>query len=799
MKFSENWLHTFLHKPIETEQFVHKFTMAGLEVDGFDPVCEPFEHVVVGQVKSVAPHPDAKKLKVCQVFDGQDTVQVVCGASNVREGLKVAFAKVNARLPRLFEDPQQRLTQVTLRGVDSFGMLCSEQELGLGEGSEGIWELSQETPVGEDLWTYLDLNDKIIDIDLTPNRGDCLGMVGIAREAGTLFQVNVHPLGHSTMDVDTSETIKVDVQAPAACPTYIGRVVSGINPQANTPLWMKNRLNRSGIRCLMPVVDILNYVMLEMGQPMHAFDLNTLNDHIVVRYAKAQEKMELLDGQSVSLREDTLVIADMNGPIAMAGIMGGQDSGVSETTHRVFLESAYFAPETISGKARSYGLHTDSSYRFERGVDPTIQKQALERASQYIIEICGGQCGPIVSQNAHALPDKQLTLRESQVKRILGFCPSPEEVTELLQRLGCQIQSETKDVAHLTSWSIQAPKFRHDIELEIDLIEEIGRIYGFDKLPMQPPTGEFWFNPNPEHIVPLMRIKRGLADLGYHEAINYSFVCERTQSKLEPKLKGIPLLNPISSDMGVMRTTLWPGLVKALLHNLKRQQDRILLFEEGLCFEKNQDEITQVSKIGGIGLGNAFPENWNTAQRPLDFFDIKGHLETIWALSQNGPLDFKAHTHPALHPGQSAQIFHQNRPIGWLGQLHPSLCQDFSIHAPVYLFECTLGPIQEAKLVNFKKPSRFPSVRRDLALVVERSILAAKIIQYIQNEVKSLLAQWFLFDVYEGPGVDSGKKSLAIGLILQHASRTLVDQEVDDIMTSLILGLKTQFGAELRG
>ena len=570
MKISEQWLRTWVNPDISTDEMVEQLTMAGLEVDGTEPAAGAFTDVVVARVESVEKHPDADKLSVCQVTDGSDTLQIVCGAPNVRAGLSVALARVGAVLPGDF-----KIKPAKLRGVASAGMLCSEKELGLAEQSGGIMELPVDAPAGKNLRAYLELDDTIIDIDLTPNRGDCLSVAGIARELGTLNKCDVTEELHDPYTQNIQDTFDVQIEAPEACSHYAGRVFRDIDVTAPTPLWMVERLRRSGIRSLGAVVDITNYVMIELGQPMHAFDLEQLDGRINVRYAYASESITLLDGKRLELDTDTLVIADNSRPLALAGIMGGENSGVSEQTRSIFLESAYFARETIAGKARGYGLHTDSSHRFERGVDPQLQVLAIDRATELILEICGGDVGPVteVTTSAHPKDRQPIDLRYERINRVLGIELEQDEIIEILTRLGMEVKS-FKD-----HWMVKPPSFRFDIEIEADLLEELVRIHGYNNIPRTTPQYHAVMRDMPESLQPLAQLRRALVDRGYFEAITYSFVDPKWQAILDPDREAVKLANPLSSEMSVMRTTIWAGLLQAVRHNLNRQQSRVRLFE----------------------------------------------------------------------------------------------------------------------------------------------------------------------------------------------------------------------------
>jgi len=791
MKFSEQWLREWVNPNVDTQQLAHQLTMAGLEVDAIEPVAAEFEKVVVAEVKEVAPHPDADKLRVCQVNVGdKDFLNIVCGAANVAEGLKVPAALIGAKLPGGL-----KIKKGKLRGVESFGMLCSAKELGLAESAEGLLELPADAPVGEDVRDYLNLNDVTIELGLTPNRGDCLSIAGIAREVGVLNHVAVS--GPATKDVSVESTDKFDVKldAPDACPQYLGRIIRGIDQTAQTPMWMQERLRRSGIRSLGPVVDVTNYVLLELGQPMHAFDLDKLEKGIVVRFAKKGEKLTLLDEQEITLDDASLVIADQKKAVALAGIMGGLDTAVQDETKDIFLECAYFNPLAIAGKARQYGLHTDSSHRFERGVSPELQVKAIERATELLLDIVGGKVAPVsrAVSNSHMPSKRDVTLRLPRIEKVLGLSIPEKDVLDILHHLGMEVQQQ------VDGWKVVPPAHRFDIELEEDLIEEVGRIVGYDQLPNTRPQGSMLMKARTETRIGQRRIRHFLVDLGYQEAITYSFVSPELQSWLAPDVDVVNLSNPISSDMATMRTSLWPGLIQALQHNLNRQQDRISLFECGLRFIQQDSELKQEMMVSGLRSGSCQPEQWGSKPRAVDFFDIKRDIEALLGLSvRDGEIVFEAGSNAALHPGQSAKIIRDGQLIGWIGGLHPQIAQKLGVGKGVYLFELSMNGILAAQVPAFKMLSKFPAIRRDLAVVLDEQISALQLKEVIQQAAPESLTNIELFDVYRGEGIDSGRKSLALGLTLQDLSRTLTDSEVDEAITKIVGNLQTELGAALR-
>ncbi|HCW89171.1 MAG TPA: phenylalanine--tRNA ligase subunit beta [Marinobacter sp.] len=789
MKFSEQWLREWVNPAIDSRELMDQITMAGLEVDGSEPVAGNFEGVIVGQVTRVEPHPDADKLRICQVSNGKETVQVVCGAPNVREGLKVPFAEVGAVLPGDF-----RIRKAKLRGQPSEGMLCSESELQLSDDHEGLMELPEDAPVGKDLVSYLGLADVTIDVDLTPNRADCLSVRGIAREVGALNSMAVDAPEVAPVDAVHSEVPDVVVRAPEACPRYLGRILRGVNLTVETPLWMQEKLRRSGIRSIDPAVDVTNYVMLELGQPMHAFDRDEIQGGIVVRMAEAGEKLVLLDGQEVALTSETLLIADHEKPVAIAGVMGGEHSGVSGKTRDLLLESAWFDPIRIAGKARHYGLHTDASHRFERGVDYNLAREAMERATALLMSIVGGEPGEIVevASKEHLPAELTVDLREARVEEVLGLAIDRTTVEEILSRLGLRVEKLLKG-----GWRIRVPSFRPDIAIEEDLIEEVGRIYGYNNLPVTEPTGSLGLRPQEEAVRPLSAIRDYLVAAGYQEAITYSFVDPKIQTLLDPAREGIALANPISADLSVMRTTLWSGLLKTVVYNQNRQQPRIRLFETGLRFVDGDDGIDQQPMLAGIVTGNQFPENWANGRRNADFFDVKGELEGLFTLL-GIEVDFIPSQHPALHPGQTAELVRDGEHVGWLGTLHPQVQKKLDLNGTILMFELFLNSVVSGYVPNFKEISKFPEVRRDLAIIIGSDVAFAEVERVARKHAGECLTALRAFDVYEGENLGEGNRSLALSLFWQHPERTLNEDEVHSLFNGVIEALKEELGATLR-
>ncbi len=682
-----------------------------------------------------------------------------------------------------------------LRGVESQGMLCSAKELGLAESSDGLLPLPANSRPGQNVRELLALDDAIIEIELTPNRGDCLGMEGIAREVAALNRCEFRSLPADEVPATLDDVFPVTLLDPADGPRYVGRVIRGVNPAAETPLWMKERLRRAGVRSLGPLVDVTNYVMLELGQPLHAFDLGRLTGGIEVRRARPGDRLELLNGVVIEPDTETLLIADHHGPLALAGIMGGEISSCTDATRDVFLESAFFTPASIAGRARRYGLQTDSSYRFERGVDPQLQRRAAERATQLLIDMAGGQPGPIIEAVSpeHLPAEPAIRLRPDRLNKLLGMAVPVAQVEDILRRLGMAVSIE---VDH---WLVVPSSSRFDIALEVDLIEEIIRVYGYDRAPGNRPLTRLEMPPQPEERVSLERFRETLVQRGFQEAITYSFVDPDFQQWLDPEREPLALANPISADLAVMRTSLWPGLLKALIHNQKRQQTRVRLFEHGLNFIPEGGALRQESYIGGVIAGSALPEQWGVPVRPADFFDLKADVEALLALTgEPEAFAFVAVVHPALHPGQSARIERAGSPVGWLGTLHPRIARELDVEGDACVFELRLAGVQPARRPTFGELSRFPASRRDLAIVVDERVTAQAVQDVIRQRGGDLLREVWLFDVYRGKGIAEGRKSLAFGLNLQDFSRNLTDHVVEEAVSGILAGLAEQFGATLR-
>ena len=798
MKFSESWLREWVNPQISTKELAHQLTMSGLEVESIEPVAPALDKIVVGHVTSIEPHPDADKLQVCAVDVGQGkTLQIVCGASNVQIGGNYPVALKGAKLP-----DGLKIKKSKLRGVQSEGMLCSTKELHLAENADGLLSLPANAPVGTAISDYLQLNDQSIELSLTPNRGDCLSIIGVAREVGVLNRAEV--IQH-TVEMPAAvipDEIAINIKATNACTHYVGSIIKNVNPAAETPLWLQEKLRRSGLRSLNPIVDVTNYVLLEMGQPMHAFDLDKLKGGIQVRMAKNGEKIDLLDGQHVNIAKNTLVIADDNGPVALAGIMGGADTAVSDASKNILLESAFFDPIQIASRARQYGLHTDSSHRFERGVDPDLQQRAMARAASLILEITGGEIGPVceAKTSEYSSTRPPVTLKFSSIKRFLGIEIEQQIVEDILTRLGMTLS----EISGEQSWSVAIPSYRFDIALEIDLIEEIARIHGYGKIPDSPPVVPSVMHEQPEAKVELNTLKQTLVTRGYQEAITYSFVDPTIQALLDPDAEIIKLSNPISADMSVMRTNLWVGLVNTAKYNMNRQQNRIRLFEVGQKFVPAGKNIQQENMLAGLISGTSTPEQWGEPSRSLDFYDLKNDVEALLnhtkSLSQ---FRFEAAGHPALHPGQSARIVvaedgEKAKTIGMIGTMHPAIQEKMGLAQQIYLFELQINVLTKQLLPKFTEIPKFPTIRRDLAIIVDDDIKAQRISDCIINNSPPILKDVQLFDVYRGEGVDNHKKSMAYALTLQNIERTLTDSEVDTVISEIMSILNKELGATMR-
>lgn len=794
MKFSESWLREWVNPAISSDELSEQLTMAGLEVDGIESVAGDFTGVVIGRVVECEQHPNADKLRVTKVDIGQGALlDIVCGAPNCRKGLVVACATVGAVLPGNFE-----IKSAKLRGEPSEGMLCSYSELGISEDHSGIIELPQDAPLGKDLREYLKLDDKIIEISVTPNRADCFGIAGVARDISAVNNITLVEPKFKMPAVATNDKISIKVHEPKAAPRYLGRVVKSINVKADTPLWMKEKLRRSGIRSIDAVVDITNYVLIELGHPMHAFDLQKIEGGIHVRYGYPQEKLTLLDGNEIEIKPNTLVIADDNKALALAGIFGGKDSGVSDDTKNVLLEAAFFAPLAISGKAREYGLHTDASHRYERGVDPELQHKAMHRATELLLSICGGVAGPIIDVTDPSEMPKPATisLRKDKIDRLIGYQIDDCRIMDILVRLGCEV------VYRGNIWQVKAPSWRFDIQIEEDLVEEIARIYGYNNIPNAALRADLVMQAKPEGIVTLAQLKTSLVDLGYQEIVTYSFVDPKIQAQLHPKVDPIMLPNPISSEMSAMRLSLWTGALTTVLYNQNRQQLRMRLFETGLKFIPDHSAefgVRQDLVLSGVITGTLFEEHWQLPKQHVDFFDLKGDIERILALyGCNETISFKKSTLFALHPGQSADLWLGETLVGSMGVLHPEIEKKLGLNSRTLVFELNLELISKKKVPVAQEISKFPANRRDIAVIVDEKLPVDDIMRTCRSSCGEELVSINLFDVYQGENVEKGKKSVAISLILQDKLRTLSDEQITSIVKRCVVAIENNFQASLR-
>jgi phenylalanyl-tRNA synthetase beta chain len=793
MKISYGWLNTWVKLPWPPADLGARLTMAGFELEGLTAAAPAFTDVVVAEIVSAEPHPQADKLRVCKVSRGTgEPLTIVCGASNARAGLKSALAIVGARLPG-----DLTIKAAKLRGVESSGMLCSGKELGLSENSEGILELPADAPVGQSLREYLDLDDTVLDLNVTPNRGDAMSVLGIAREVAALAGTKVAAPAVTPFKAASADTLPVHLAASAGCPRFAGCIVRGIDNRAPTPVWLRERLRRAGLRSISPVVDITNYVMLETGQPMHAYDLSKLRGGLTVRLGLQGEPLTLLDGRDIKVDADMLVVADEQGPVGLGGVMGGARTAVSADTRDIFFEAAYFTSEAILGRARRIGMVTDAAQRFERGVDPTQQGRAIERAVGYLAGFAGGTPGVLeIHESSAQLPRRApVAMRASRLARLLGVELAPVRVVAALEGLGMQVS------AHEAGWTVIAPAHRFDIAIEADLIEEVARIVGFDVIPETAARAPQEFRVLPEERPSEQALLEALAARGYQEAITLAFVDPAVQGQLFPEVPGLALANPIASDLSVMRVSLWPGLLRAALENQHRQQGRVRLFEHGTRFALAAGATREIDSLAGVALGARLPEQWGIGKGErvsVDFYDVKADVGALLAATADAAsFTFETGSMPALHPGRTARVLRRGVPVGWLGELHPMLTKsmDFT-YAPV-LFELDWAALG-VRRIAYQEISRFPQVRRDLAVVVDEAVTLSTLTERVTLVTSSLLHDLRVFDVYRGPGLEQGRKSVAFGLIFQDISRTLTDEDVERLMSSVVADLRENLNARIR-
>ena len=782
MQFSENWLRSYVNTSLDSDVLNHVMIMAGLDVDDSHPLGASFSHVVVGEIVAVKKHPDADRLQVCDVNIGDKTLQIVCGASNARQGIKVACALVGAKLPSI------DIKEAKVRGVESFGMLCSLKELGLAEEADGILELNLDLKNGTDLRIALDLNDQITTLKLTPNRSDCLSVWGVAREVAAISTSSLSPIAYEVNPIKQSEKKNVVVEEKSACPRYCGRIIKNVDNTKLLPDWMTSRLERSNIKSISPIVDITNYVLLEIGQPLHAFDHDKLQGDVVIRFAKPEESIHLLNDTKIKLSKKDLVIADNSGAIAFAGVMGGMPSSVTDSTQSIFLESAFFDPIVIAGKARAYNLSTDSSYRFERGVDFANTRHALERATSLIIEYCGGEAGEI-TEVLNALPKRnEIHLRLKKLNAILGIEVPSQDVERIFMQLGFEVNKT------IEGFKVTPPSYRFDIAIEEDLIEEVVRLYGYDKIPSHHPVSHQAMLPTSGTYH--RSLKEALTSRGFYEVVTYSFIEDEIEKSLHGNSSPIQLQNPIASQMSTMRSSLWGSHLEVLTYNLNRQVSRLNIFEIAQTFHGAKKDFVETEVISGLSYGSFMPEQWADKIRDIDFYDIKAHVEALTSKS----LTFKRSdkTPLALHPGQSAEVFLEGQSIGWVGKLHPKWQQHFSLPKAPFIFELKIEKLLEDKAFKYEEISKFLPVRRDIAVVVDDSVEVDSILDAVYKAKIPFLNRIALFDLYQGKGIAENKKSVAFLILMQDTSKTLVDSEADSSVSKIVELLEKQFGATLR-
>ncbi len=791
MKIAESWLREWVDPDLDSESLAHQLTMLGHEVDDVSVEGAGLDGVIIAEVLDVARHPDADRLSVCQVSDGSgETLEIVCGAPNVVKGMKTPLGRVGVKLPNGL-----KLRKSKIRGVVSNGMLCSASELGLGEDSDGIMHLPDDAPIGADFAGYLGLPDTVIDVDLTPNRGDCFSILGIARDIAALSGAPLKSADVQGPEAASDRAQPVELVEPDACPTFAGRVIEGIDPTARSPLWMVERLRRAGLREIHPVVDVTNYVMLELGQPLHGYDLDLIQGPIRPRRAAGGEKLTLLDEKEVTLNPGTVAITDDSGVIGLAGIMGGLSTAVTDKTVNVFFEGAFWPQDCMAGQARSYGMHTDASMRFERGVDPAGQARAVNRATELLVDIAGGSAGPLVVESSEADQPRRdaVRLRRSRLALLLGVSIPDAEVVSILEGLALDV-SGTDD-----GWLVTSPSHRFDIAIEADLIEELARIYGYDRIPEATAIAETPLETVTETRVPDELAATTLVARDYQEAITYSFIDREADAKVSGQESALVLSNPISSEMSVMRSSLLPGLLEAASTNLARQQDRVRLFEIGKSFHGALDAHTEVLRIAGVVAGPALPEQWGSKTQGVDFFDIKADVSALLALTGSDEgVRFVVLEHPALQPGQAASILRDDEPIGVIGKVHPSVAKHFDIKRAVFVFEIDADKALASAAPRAEVISRYPAIRRDLAVVVPESVTSAQLVDAVRATANTLIQDVRIFDIYTGTGIEAGLKSVALGLILQETSRTLTDDDADSATAAAVQKLQHEFGAELR-
>jgi phenylalanyl-tRNA synthetase beta chain len=790
VKITLSWLRDFVPVDASPATLAGQLTEAGLEVESALPVAPAFTGVVVGEVLGCVRHPDAEKLSLCQVTsDGTDRLQIICGAPNVRAGLKVAVARVGAKLPG-----DVTIGRAKLRGLESQGMLCSARELGLGTEHDGIIELAPELALGRDLRIALDLDDTVLEVNATPNRGDCMSVFGIARDYAAARQHRYLTYAPAPVGASAADVVHTRSAAGDACPRFATRVIRGIRPDLKSPPWLAERLRRIGMGSISLIVDVTNYVMSELGQPLHAFDLAKLSGGLQVRWARQGERLTLLDDREYVLDGQYLVVADDSGAVALAGIMGGRSTAIAEGTTEVLLEAAHWSPPVVAAGSRRLGLFTDAAQRFERGVDPQLPESALERATALIIEYGGGRAGPLrVEEFSPAAAEPSVPLRRERLARLLGAEVPDAEVQVLLESVSPRVETVPG------GWRVAAPPHRFDVRIEVDLVEEVARLRGFDAIAERHATAPQIAGHSGESHVSAGRLLHAMIDRGYREAITYSFVDPVLQTQLFPDVAALALSNPISAELGVMRVSLWPGLIQAARANLHRQQPRVRLFEMGKTFVLRDGTLQEIETLAGLAAGARWPEQWGAARDAADFYDLKADVAALIALTgEDAALNVEAAELGCLRPGRAARILRRGQAVGWLGELHPSLARTLGLNTAPLLFELEVNVCFDSNILKYKGISKFPSVRRDLAVVVDESVTLAKLQENVTVSASGLLTELRIFDIYRGPGIDSGRKSVALGLILQDSSRTLTDMDADAVVSAVVTRLRDVLSATIR-
>ncbi len=790
MKLPVSWLAEWVDFPWDARELSRRLTASGFEVEGTEPAAPAFTGVVVAEIVAIAAHPEADKLRICQVNAGGTLLQIVCGAPNARAGIKVPLAQVGALLPG-----DMKIKAAKLRGVESAGMLCSAKELGLAATSSGLLELQADAQVGASIRDYLQLDDSVLELKVYANRGDSMSVLGVAREVAALSGSALKTSAAPVFRTSAGAIAAAVVHAPAAAPRFLTRRISGVNNRGTTPLWLQERLRRAGLRSINPVVDVTNFVLLELGQPMHAYDASRVQGALTVRMARAGEQLQLLDERGVELTADVLLIADDSGPIAMAGVMGGQSTAITSAVTDVLLEVAFFTPAAIAGRGRRYGIQTDASQRFERGIDPQGQAAAMQRATALLLELCGGEASAVAEAvSAADLPVRPpVLLRRQRLAMLTGADLPDTRVQQSLCQLGMLV------TAHPQGWTVTPPSWRFDIAIEVDLIEEVLRIVGFDAVQETPKRLPQRFTRRSEALIDERAVLDVLTARGYQESINYAFVDPVLQGKLFSAQKSLQLANPIAADLAAMRVSLWPGLLKAALDNLSRQQDRVRMFERGAVFLPDGKSVREVLRVGGVAVGGRTPEQWSTAREAVDFFDIKADLTAVLALAGAGVrFEWQPATQGCLHPGRSAKVLREGVEIGWLGELHPSLSAELGLAASCMLFELDITPALQAPLPQLQAISRFPQVRRDLSITVPVDTPLSAILSRVSVAAGTQLRELRAFDLYQGAGIEPTRKSVALGLIFQDNYKTLKDDDADALMASVAADLSAQLDAKIR-